>query len=352
MKGAKSDRINTKSSILGDVSGPTRGFVTTASIPVDRIPKPKGGRITEVKIKIDGTFTLGAMELRVMHAILGFITTRNPARVKELPEYGMESDTSTANISSAVGYKPQVNVPAVIDETFHFFSDPLVVHVTLSARDIASASGLSQSSENYKAIAAAIAALERSSVQFFITAEEDDPSHPDGKKRINFKSNASPLIKAMEVKVMALSENASPDQFKSRMLISVEPHVIRSLAIQGQHTVINLAELRALKREAAVLIHNYLCGFIDIDATVRVGLDRMIAAIYPEEKTPPNREAIKRRVKVVRAALQELREINWKVIETKGSTGIIFHITRPRNPSMGIIDISTLGSPIDCGIGI
>jgi hypothetical protein len=71
-------------------------------------------------------------------------------------------------------------------------------------------------------------------------------------------------------------------------------------------------EVRALRSDAARIIHQRLCGWINPGRSGRVTLDSLCAYAWPE---PANPNTMKQRRQRGRAALVELHGIGWKLKE-------------------------------------
>lgn len=83
-------------------------------------------------------------------------------------------------------------------------------------------------------------------------------------------------------------------------------------------------QVRALKSDAARLIHQRLCGWIDPGESGRVTIDVLCSYVWPDEASPAT---MRKRRQKVRKALEELKGIGWTVKEyAKGK----YKITRPK----------------------
>lgn len=109
--------------------------------------------------------------------------------------------------------------------------------------------------------------------------------------------------------------------------IAVALNFMLSAAVLGdaaQYVRIPMDEVRALKSDAARLIHQRLCAWIDAGATRHVKLETLVGYAYPE----PTESASARckREAAIRRSLAELRGIEWKVDDAGGQ---VVAITRP-----------------------
>lgn len=95
------------------------------------------------------------------------------------------------------------------------------------------------------------------------------------------------------------------------------------------HTRIDMNEVRALQTDPARLIHQRLCGFIDLGSSRRVELDTLCGYVWPDEATNPN--TMKTRRQTARKALAELATVGWKLSEYANGK---WEIERPKTPGI------------------
>lgn len=95
----------------------------------------------------------------------------------------------------------------------------------------------------------------------------------------------------------------------------------------GRHTRISMEEIRQIKSDVALIIHQRLCGWINPGKERKVGVDILADYAWPVEA--PTKSAKSNRRKKVREALAELANpegAGWKVSEYKKNS---FSIRRP-----------------------
>lgn len=109
-----------------------------------------------------------------------------------------------------------------------------------------------------------------------------------------------------------LSHYAS-DSATGRLCVALNPLIASAVAGCGQHVRIEMDEVRALRTDAARLIHQRLCGWINSGKSGRIGIDALCGYAWPKATANPNTAKTRRRV--VRAALVELVELGWVVDE-------------------------------------
>lgn len=113
------------------------------------------------------------------------------------------------------------------------------------------------------------------------------------------------------------------DEEDGRLLIAVNPRIAECVLGRRPYTRIEMAEVRALKSDAAALIHQRLCGWIDPGKRGRIELDALCGYVWPDTASG---STMRMRRKKVREALAELRAAGWTVTEyVEGK----FEIKRP-----------------------
>ena len=123
-----------------------------------------------------------------------------------------------------------------------------------------------------------------------------------------------------------LSEYASDEQ-EGKLFVALNPRLAEAVMGERPHSRINMAEVRALQTDPARLMHQRLCGWIDLGKSGRVELDTLCGYVWPTEI---NDNAMKRRRGIARKALAELAAIGWTVSEyAKGK----WEISRPKAPA-------------------
>ena len=122
-----------------------------------------------------------------------------------------------------------------------------------------------------------------------------------------------------------LSEYAC-DEHDGKLYVALNPLIARAV-MGGQHIRIEMAEVRGLQSDPARLIHQRLCGWIDLGKSGRVELGTLCGYVWPDETINPN--TIKKRRQTARKALAELTAVGWAVDEyVKGK----WVIGRPKAP--------------------
>jgi hypothetical protein len=134
-----------------------------------------------------------------------------------------------------------------------------------------------------------------------------------------------------------LSEYASDEQ-NGKLYVALNPMIARAI-MGGQHIRIDMNEVRGLKTDPARLIHQRLCGFIDMGKSRLVELDTLCRYVWPRETM--NLNTMKGRRQKARKALAELTAVGWELDEyAKGK----WEIRRPKGQSNGTRP--TLTAPI------
>lgn len=120
-----------------------------------------------------------------------------------------------------------------------------------------------------------------------------------------------------------LAEYASDDA-AGKLFIALNPMIAQAVMGGGnQYIRINLWEVRSLKSDAARLIHQRLCGWIDSGRSRRIELDTLCSYVWPDPASPAT---MRKRRQRARECLPELSSIKWRVTEYAQGK---FEITRP-----------------------
>jgi len=115
-----------------------------------------------------------------------------------------------------------------------------------------------------------------------------------------------------------LSEYAS-DEHDGKLYVALNPLLARAV-MGGQHVRISMCEVRALRTDAARLIHQRLCAWIAPGQSSRADIDTLCGYIWPDAAV--NASTAKTRRQTVRRALAELAALGWRVKSyTKGQMG-------------------------------
>jgi hypothetical protein len=119
-----------------------------------------------------------------------------------------------------------------------------------------------------------------------------------------------------------LSEYAS-DPSSGKLFVALNPRLAGAVVGDRPFTRINLAEVRALKTDAARLMHQRLCGWIDQGKSGKIGIDTLIRYIWPTACLPG---AMRARSLRARNGLDELKSVGWLIDEYAKNK---FDIARP-----------------------
>lgn len=117
------------------------------------------------------------------------------------------------------------------------------------------------------------------------------------------------------------------DYSEGRVKVAINPIIARSVVGDKRYIKINLAEVRALKTDAAVLIHQRLCGWIDIGKERSVSMEKLFEYVW-HDATDITQDGIKYRRKTIRKAIEELRSIGWHINEKRTRDGVTFAVIR------------------------
>lgn len=95
------------------------------------------------------------------------------------------------------------------------------------------------------------------------------------------------------------------------LLVALNPLIASAVMGCGPFVRINMNEVRALKGDAARLVHQRLCAWINPGSTGRVEMDTLCSYVWPT--IAATRDAVKKRRQRVKAALRELVGIGWRI---------------------------------------
>jgi len=102
------------------------------------------------------------------------------------------------------------------------------------------------------------------------------------------------------------------DGLSGQLHVALNPRLADAV-VGSQHARIELSEVRKLKSDAARLIHQRLCGFVNHGKSHRVNLDSLCGYVWPEESG--SEAGIRQRRSRVRKALREIVACGWGVRE-------------------------------------
>jgi len=125
-----------------------------------------------------------------------------------------------------------------------------------------------------------------------------------------------------------LSEYAS-DKADGRLYVALNP-LIAHAVMGGRHAYIDMNEVRALRTGPSHIIHQRLCGWINLGKAGRIELDKICGYVSPDEAKP---EAMKKRRQSARKSLSELTMLGWTVREYAKDK---FEISRPSVNGTGV----------------
>lgn len=126
--------------------------------------------------------------------------------------------------------------------------------------------------------------------------------------------------KRMGFRLLASYES---DEAEGRLHVALNPRIAQAIMGEAQHCRISLHEVRALKTDPARLIHQRLCGWIDMGKSGKTTIETLCGYVWMDEANP---EAMKKRKQAARKAIAEIEGLGWTVTEyVRGK----FEISRP-----------------------
>ena len=113
------------------------------------------------------------------------------------------------------------------------------------------------------------------------------------------------------------------DAQTGELVVALDPRVTAAALGERQYAYINLDEVRALKGDLAVILHQRLCAWIDPGRTRRVRQETVIGYAFPEPARTASAQA--KRARRVREAMTGLADVGWMVDERRG----MYTVCRP-----------------------
>lgn len=115
-----------------------------------------------------------------------------------------------------------------------------------------------------------------------------------------------------------------------RLQVSLNPRVATAI-LGGQHTRIDMREVRQLQTDPARLIHQRLCGFIDAGEGHPTPISETTLAgyVWHDAHAEPGSSTYRMRRKVIGAAMDDLAALGWTVEKQRTREGYVFKIGRP-----------------------
>lgn len=102
-----------------------------------------------------------------------------------------------------------------------------------------------------------------------------------------------------------------PETASRKMTIILNP-ITANAVWGGQYTYLSLSEIRRLRTDAARLIHQRLCGYINVGKSRRVGVAKLLSYVWPEATSSVDNQ--RRRLRHMRLSLEEIAQLGWKVV--------------------------------------
>lgn len=304
------------------------GFTTRLELP---LPKPmingENGQtytITDAALIAQGAHRLGANELRVYQGILGLAlqeALRSGPRAELTP-----ADVQTPRaiqLRAKMGYAESRPVSPILakhyPEIFRPLAAPCVVTLKTSLDSVVNACGMTRSKSARTAVVAAIRALSSVTMmaQFRVV---------DGNGRVVVVEESGIEMKIIQHRFVFGDSESRLDgdvdgRLRNRVEIYFDPHVTEVLAAspQARYSLVPLEDMRELKGDVALLLHNRLCGIIDRGKSLRIGMNKLISYVYmnPSMDREVSSAQVRKWRMYIREALEELRAIGWGITQLR-----------------------------------
>ena len=240
-------------------------------------------------IEFKGPYMLGALELRVLQAIVAMAG----------PDGKLLSNDATASILGRELMRELFTPDAKLRRSKE---KPHSLMVSGSLRGLLSELGMAVSGANIRTMRKSIETL------FMVTVFLEKDGVRAGSRLLG--SYAS-------------------DEATGDLCVAINPLLAGAVLGHRQYTRIDLNEVRALKTDAAHLLHQRLCAWIDAGKVRKVSMEYLMSYAWPDPSSVES--TIKKRKSAVRKALREFEAIGWQIVEKKG----IFSISRPACEALG-----------------
>ena len=125
-------------------------------------------------------------------------------------------------------------------------------------------------------------------------------------------------------------EGGAPDaKSRGRLVCNMNPRVSEIvLGTSADFRWIEMSEIRAIKRDATLLIYVRLCGWVEQGAERMLGIKKLTEYLYPKPSKVEN--TINTREREAQLALGELKKIGWEIVKVGRGKTAKFLVTRPK----------------------
>lgn len=330
------------------------GFTTRLDLPV---PEPlqtteKGEKytVTDAMIIATGPHLLGANELRVYQAVLGLA-------LQEAATNGPRADLTPATatseraigLRSRMGYAGKRTISPILakhyPEIFTPLAEPCIVTLRTSLDRIAEAAGMAQCKSSRMAVVAGFRAL--SAVTMSAVFRVVDPSG-----RVIVEESSIDMRIMLYRMISATSEDAkvgdaADGRFRNRIEISFDPHVTAVLASapQSRYSLVPLEDMRELKGDVALLLHNRFCGMIRPGKSLRIGMNKLVGYVYhsPSMNRAADPDQVRKWRMNIRKGIEDLRRVGWLILRLRPAstnTEELFLVERPNKSTGGSTELT------------
>lgn len=121
-----------------------------------------------------------------------------------------------------------------------------------------------------------------------------------------------------------LSDYESQTSF-GRLFVALNPRIAAAVVGDTRHIRILMHEVRTLKTDAARLIHQRLCGFIDEGKAhpTPINMSTLEGYVWHDAKVDEGSRAERKRWQTIKDALKELSGLGWKINEVAKNAFVI-----------------------------
>lgn len=291
-------------------------FVVRLPLP---LPQPRDPSVTveNASLLATGPHVLGAQELRVYQAVIGLAlnearTGSKNARIT----ISTDSKEESMRLRADMGVGPNLSIrhDLLPEPMKRPLLAPAIVSLETTPNAIIEAAGLPRTRDSMETVIAALRAL--SAVTFSIQVTV---------RLKNDRVIVNEVASGMRMLTHQIVSDATPGgAIRHKVKVHFDPVVTEVLASlpQARYVLVPLDEMRQLHGEVATILHGRLCGVLDRGKHMRFTLTKLIYYVYQGggEDGAAQGAMPKSCRKWVRAALEEIKKIGWKVVKLRELT--------------------------------
>jgi hypothetical protein len=169
-----------------------------------------------------------------------------------------------------------------------------------------------------------------------------------GKNRVSVKasllrmSNVTVVVTKGTRQICSHLMSFGFDDLDSSLFVALNPQITEAILGERQFTSVSMDDVRRLNIDAAHILYQRLCGWIDYGKTGRITIETLENYAYGEREAKSlNANTQKKRRSTIRKALAEISNLGWLIYEySRGK----FEITRPFAAISSKLDTRTIST--------